>query len=104
MRLSRAFLLTFLTREGILVFGFLNSVVLARALGVEGVGVYALVVTSANILAFAGTLGLNFSNTLLAARDPDRAGHLFTQSVIPVLLLAGPAILVESLWPQAVEF
>jgi O-antigen/teichoic acid export membrane protein len=90
MRLSRAFLLTFLTREGVLVFGFLNSVVLARALGVEGVGVYALVVTSANILAFAGTLGLNFSNTLLAARDPGRAGHLFTQSIIPVLLLAGP--------------
>ncbi len=104
MRLSRAFLLTFLTREGVLVFGFLNSVILARALGVEGVGVYALVVTSANILAFAGTLGLNFSNTLLAARDPGRAGHLFTQSVIPVLLLAGPAVLIESFWPQAVEF
>lgn len=104
MRLSRAFLLTFLTREGILIFGFLNSVVLARSLGVEGVGVYALVVTSANILAFAGTLGLNFSNTLLVARDPDRAGHFFTQSLIPVLLLAGPAVLIEAYWPRAVEF
>jgi O-antigen/teichoic acid export membrane protein len=104
MRFSRAFLLTFLTREGTMVFGFLNSVVLARALGLEGVGVYALVLTSANILAFAGTMGLNFSNQVLAARDPERSGHLFTQSVIPVLLLAGPALLVEQYWPGAVDF
>jgi O-antigen/teichoic acid export membrane protein len=104
MRLSRAFLLTFLTREGVLVLAFLNSVVLARTLGVEGVGVYSLIVTSANILAFAGTLGLNFSNTLLAARNPERAGHLFVQSIVPLLLLAGPAMAVEACWPQAVEF
>lgn len=104
MRLSRAFLLTFFTREGVLVFSFLNSVVLARTLGVEGVGVYSLVVTSANILAFAGTLGFNFSNVILSARDPGRAGHLFTQSVVPVLLLAGPAALIEAFWPEAVQF
>jgi O-antigen/teichoic acid export membrane protein len=101
MRFSHAFFLTFMTREVMLAFGFLNSIILARYLGPEGIGSYALIVTTAHFLAQVLCLGLNQANNYFAAKEPDRAGFLFTQSVLPVLLLVGPLIGCAVWWPAA---
>jgi O-antigen/teichoic acid export membrane protein len=101
MRFSHAFMLTFLSREVMLAFGFANSIILARCLGPEGVGSYALIVTTAHFLAQVLCLGLNQSNNYFAARAPERAGLLFTQSAFPVLVLAGPLIACAVWCPRA---
>jgi O-antigen/teichoic acid export membrane protein len=104
VRFSRAFLVTFLSREVALAFSFLNAVVLARGLGTEGLGTYSLVVTAANLLAQAGALGVNYANNYLVARDPSTAGKLFSQSFFPAagVTLAGSIVALQ--WPQATRW
>src|SRR5579862_9869662 len=103
MRFSHAFLLTFLAREVMLVSGFVNSIVLARCLGPEGVGSYAFIVTTALFLSQVLCLGLNNANNYFAAKDPDRAGLLITQSVIPVLVAVLPLGVSAIWWPPAAD-
>jgi O-antigen/teichoic acid export membrane protein len=102
MRLSRAFLLTLLTREAALACAFINSVVLSRVLGAASMGTYSLVVTTANLLALAGSLGLNYSNTFMVARRQETAGQLVTHSFLPALVLGGVAV-VTDLWLPGVS-
>jgi O-antigen/teichoic acid export membrane protein len=100
MRFSRAFGLTFLMREAVLVFGFVNAISIARGLGAAAYGTYSLAVTTANLLALAGGLGMHYSNNFLAARRPECAGQLFTHSLFPVVLLGGLAALFEIGFPH----
>lgn len=83
MRFGRAFLLTLLSREATLAFGFINAIVLSRVLGPAGIGAYSLVVTAAHFLGQTFSLGMNHSQSLVAARRPGDAGYLFTLALIP---------------------
>src|SRR5687768_10879861 len=101
MRFSSAFVWTVFVREVILVASFLNSILLARSLGPEGLGTYMLVVTIATLLAQGINLGWTGSNHLLVARNAADAGKLLTQSVLPILLLGVPLVAAVAAAPQA---
>jgi O-antigen/teichoic acid export membrane protein len=104
MSFTRSFAYIFLGQESALLFNLLNAVLLARTLGAEGVGTYALVVASAQLIAQAGGVGLNFANTYVSAKDRSVAGKLLVLSFLPVLLVIGPAALAASGSPGAVDW
>jgi O-antigen/teichoic acid export membrane protein len=103
MRFSRAFLLTLFTREAALACTLLNAVVLTRTLGAAAMGTYSLVVTTANLVALVGSLGMNYANNFLAARHPEKAGQLFTHSFLPALVLVPAALMSDQVFPGAAD-
>lgn len=96
MKLAHAFLMTFFAREATLLATFANAVILARGMGAAGLGSYFLVVAAANLLAQGFSLGINYSNSILAARRPESAGMLFTLSAAPLLIYV-PVVIALSL-------
>jgi len=104
VKLSHAFLGTFAARELTLVATFANQVVLARGLGAAGFGSYLLVVAIAHLLAQALGFGLNYSTSIMAARQPERGGQLFTLSLLPLILIVPLAVGTSLLGPGATDW
>jgi len=79
--------------EGVVVLvGFANSIIITRALGVDGRGQYALAMTVVTVLALVFGDGLSRANTYLAGRDDKNAtqlyGNLSVYTVALFILLA----------------
>jgi O-antigen/teichoic acid export membrane protein len=72
-RLTRGVSLTLLTRLSLLLIGVASSVILARGLGPEGRGVYALIVLIPTLIQLLGGLGIEQAVTYLVARRRDEA-------------------------------
>jgi O-antigen/teichoic acid export membrane protein len=72
-RLARGISLTLITRLILLLIGVITSVILARALGPEGRGQYALLVLIPALFQLFGGLGVDQSVTYLVARRREEA-------------------------------
>lgn len=95
---------TFSTRVALILIGFTASVLVARALGPEGRGLFAVATVIAATGVQLGNLGLYAANTYYAARSrehlPTLVGNsLAAASGIGGLLCAG-TWLVLSRWPE----
>ncbi len=80
--------MTFATRVGGLILGLGIGVIVARALGPEGRGAYALVLVVFGLLQMAGALGLDQASTFLSARSPSSAGKI-TRTLGTATLILG---------------
>jgi O-antigen/teichoic acid export membrane protein len=80
---------TFSTRILLIAVGVLTSVLVSRALGSEGRGLYAVAGVVASIGVQFGCLGLHASNTYAAARDRTLLPSLAGNSLFVGLLLGG---------------
>ena len=72
---------TYATRIATLAITFSMSVVVARALGPHGRGLFALATTVTGIGLQLTNLGVHSSNVLVAARDPSRVAELVGNSL-----------------------
>jgi len=93
MRFIQSALTTLAFKIIAMAAGLAVSVVIARVLGPEGRGVYALVMTIIVLSASFGVFGLTASNTYFAAKDGSMARTIGMQSLITGLIGAGLAIL-----------
>lgn len=100
MKLAKAFGYTFLTRELMLVLAFVNAVILARALGPSRYGAFALVVAMAGFLATFVSMGLPWSNRIIASRDIASSGRLLVVSSTFFLWYVPSALLLGWLVPE----
>ena len=95
------------SRAAVMVLGFAQSVIVARALGPSGRGAVAAAITLALILLQAGTLGLTAANPYFVARDRLLHGRLIGNSVWLALglglLLAGLGAMAKVLAPDIVR-
>ena len=69
--------MSYLAEAVVVLVGFVNSIIITRALGVEGRGQYALAMTVVTVLALVLGDGLSRANTYLAGRDEENATRLF---------------------------
>ncbi len=94
---------TFGTRILLIAVGLLTSVIVTRALGAEGRGLYAVAGVVASIGVQFGCLGLHASNTYAVARDRTLLPSLLGNSLFVGLLLGGVgawlAWMLFGLWP-----
>lgn len=114
-RLRTDVFLMIAAKAGVLVLHVVSSVVVARALGVEGRGLLAVAFSLTLILVQVGTFGVLTANPYFAAREPGSVGRLVTNSLwlslfLGVLLvsagvvvkLAAPDVVKGLTWAQLV--
>lgn len=82
MRFGQAFLITTGTQGVIYAFGFVSGVVLTRAIGAEGRGVYSLILTIVGLLSLLMGGGLNCSNIYHTGKDKEKAAIIFSNSIL----------------------
>lgn len=94
---------TFATRVLLIGIGLITTVIVARILGPEGRGLYAVAMAVSSIGVQFGNLGLHASNTYYVAKDrgllPKLVGNTLMVSFCFGGLGAGLAWLVFLLWP-----
>ena len=73
---------TFVTKVAMIGIGLVTSVIVARSLGPEGRGLYAVAATIGAIGVQSGNLGLHASNTYYAARDRTLLPALVGNSIV----------------------
>jgi len=75
--------------EGVVVFvGFVNSIIITRALGVEGRGQYSLTMTIVTVSSLILGDGLYRANTYLSSRNANNTKHLFGNLTIYNIIIA----------------
>lgn len=79
---------TFSTQVLIFLIGFGSSIILARVLGPEGRGAFALLVTILSVITTFGNLGLHISNVYYGASDHSSVANL-TQNSLTIAVLMG---------------
>jgi len=73
---------TFSTRILLILFSLVTSIIVARSLGPEGRGLYALALTLGMLGVQFTNLGLHSSNTFYVARDPNLLSPLLGNSLL----------------------
>lgn len=69
------------------IFGIINSILITRALGVEGKGLYAIVIANISLFTIIFNLGLPTSTTYFVSSNRINASRLFfTTNIISILL------------------
>lgn len=95
---------TFATRILLIGIALITGVIVARILGPEGRGLYAIAVTLATTGVQFGNLGLHASNTYFVAKDrtllPALVGNTLFVSFVIGGLIACLALLLFFLWPN----
>lgn len=91
---------TFATRVAGLALGLITSMIVARILGPDGRGLYAMAGTVAGTATQFGNLGLHAFNTYRVASDPDSIPALLGNSVAVVVGVGGVLGLLVALASQ----
>lgn len=82
MRFKRAFSMTLVTQGVIFMLSLANGILLTRAIGANGRGVYSLVLASVTILSLFAGAGLNYSNTFFTGKDRGSVVTILSNSTI----------------------
>lgn len=69
------------TKGLVIIIGFLNSIIIARCLGVEGQGQYALAMTIYSVGFQFINMGLHSAHTYYLAKDPNKISVVFGNSI-----------------------
>jgi len=69
------------TKGLVIIIGFLNSIIIARCLGVEGQGQYALAITIYSVGFQFVNMGLHSAHTYYLAKDKDKLSVVFGNSI-----------------------
>ena len=105
--LARKVFETLMTRVLMIVIGVISSVIIARILGPEGRGLYAVAVSLGGLGVQFGNLGLHASNTYSVAQRPSSLPILASNSLFVSFLFgglgAGLLWVILSLWPHLVQ-
>lgn len=95
---------TFATRILLIGIGLVTSVIVARILGPEGRGLYAVAAAIGAIGVQFGNLGLHASNTYSVAKDRELLPTLVGNSLLVSFVFGGSgailAFIIFSLWPS----
>jgi O-antigen/teichoic acid export membrane protein len=91
--LIRNILTTLMSRLGVLLLALVSSVLLARILGPEGRGLFALVLLLPEMLRTFGVLGFDQANVVYAGLEPQGRRALVWQSVLLAVAVGGVAAL-----------
>jgi O-antigen/teichoic acid export membrane protein len=95
------------TRVALVAIGLVTSVLVARSLGPEGRGLYAVAVAIGAIGVQLGNLGLHASNTWEVSREPGLLPTLVANSALVSVVIGGGGAflgwLVLTAWPGIVD-
>ena len=95
---------TFITRILLMALGMVTSIIVARILGPEGRGLYAVAFAIGTIGVQFGNLGLHSSNTYYVAKDrkllPQLVGNTLVVSFVFGGLIIALSGIIFSLWPN----
>ena len=85
--LKKSGLITFLTQVSVFIFGFATSIILARVLGPEDRGIYALIILIPAVMGLLGTLGMEIANTYFSANKKYKLSDIVSNSLVSSIVL-----------------
>jgi O-antigen/teichoic acid export membrane protein len=85
---ARSAIATSVTHGGLFALSLLTSVLVARVLGPEGKGVYALVLVFASMFVFFSSFGLHYSAAFFLGRKEYPPAEIFGHTLISLVVLA----------------
>jgi O-antigen/teichoic acid export membrane protein len=80
--LKKSGLITFLTQVSVFIFGFATSIILARVLGPEDRGIYALIILIPAVMGLLGTLGMDIANIYFSANKKYKLSDIISNSLV----------------------
>ena len=80
--LKKSGLITFLTQISVFISGFATSIILARVLGPEDRGIYALIILSPAVMGMLGTLGIEIANVYFSANKKYKLRDIVSNSLV----------------------
>lgn len=93
MKLAWNILTTLMARMTLLILALISSVVLARMLGPEGRGLFALVLLLPELASNLGLLGFDQANAVYAGLEPKKRHTLVWQSAVVAAVVGGTVAL-----------
>lgn len=87
MSLLKNIVVTFSSRILILLLGLISNIIIARKVGVEGIGIYTTVITTSSLLVMLFGGGLNWSNTYLVGKNKAYFSDVFFNSMLYSILI-----------------
>jgi len=87
MNLVSNILTTLFARVGVLICGLISSILLARVLGPEGRGLFALILLLPEIATAFGLFGFDHANVVYAGLEPDSRPRLVWHSAVLAAVL-----------------
>ena len=80
--LKKSGLITFLTQISVFIAGFATSIILARVLGPEDRGIYALIILIPAVMGMLGTLGIEIANVYFSANKKYKLSDIISNSLV----------------------
>jgi O-antigen/teichoic acid export membrane protein len=97
---------TLVTRVCLLILGLITTIVVARILGPEGRGLYAVAIATCALGVQFGNFGLHASNTYYLSREQELLPELLGNSLIIGLVVGHIGVLIAgfifSIWPTLI--
>jgi len=87
MLFRKALSLTLITQFSIFILGILNTILIVRAIGAQGRGVYSILLTSVSILAILSSGGIIWSNTYWIGKKRERARYIFPNALYQTIFV-----------------
>jgi len=79
---SKNSLITFFTQVVVFIFGFIASIILARVLGPDDRGIYAILILIPGVLAMIGNLGIGTANIYFGANRKYKLENILSNSLV----------------------
>jgi O-antigen/teichoic acid export membrane protein len=98
MNLTSNILTTLLARMATLGLALISSIILARLLGPEGRGLFALVLLLPELAAAFGLLGFESANAVYAGLEPEKRRALVWHSVVVAVVMGGVLSIAGVCW------
>ena len=89
--ISKNSVITFSSQILIFILGFFTSIILARALGPKGKGIYTLIILIPTVMLKLGSLGIEDANVYFTGSKKYKIEDIVSNSLLSSLLL-GPIL------------
>lgn len=100
MQFRKAFSLTLITQSLIFILGILNTILIVRAIGAQGRGIYSILLTSVSILSILSSGGMIWSNTYWVGKERENIKYILSNGIYQTIFIFLILLFLTSVSPE----
>lgn len=102
MLFRKAFSITLITQAFVFIIGILNTILIVRAIGAQGRGVYSILLTSVSILSVLSSGGIIWSNTYWVCKERENIRYILSNGLYQAILVLLILLFFSSIFPERI--